>query len=282
MSYINNYGQTIGPIKIENTWIGSSYNSDKIYLTFAKDAETIKGGAPAFFAPLLAETPSVNAPSNAVATIEWVRKYVEAGEGGFDLSEYAKKSELVTLNNKLTSLELKVTKIEEENHSYTTDINSLKNTTTQLKESVETNKQNISANTEKINNNTNLINIVNKQMANMENKIDSNTAAISNNRNNIAVNASKIDKNTNDIADIRSIVDSSNNNSSEAINKVLELEGDVLQLQEKVLANTDNIAINTNNITQINKTLEEHTEWINNPFPNGMIIVCGGATLNAS
>ena len=58
------------------------------------------------------------------------------------------------------------------------------------------------------------------------------------------------------------------------------MEATVNNLEIQVSTNTDNIAVNTNNITQINQILEKHSEWIDNP--NGMIIVCGGATLNAS
>ena len=74
MGYINSYGQSIGPVKIENTWAGSiqvnrDININKIYLGFAKDPLTLKNGD-GNFAPLMAETPAGDAPKNAVATIE--------------------------------------------------------------------------------------------------------------------------------------------------------------------------------------------------------------------
>ena len=77
MGYVNNYGQSIGPIKIENVWAGTIKRSNKIFLAFARNTATLQGNA-GEYAPLLAETPSQNeAIGEAVVTVEWATKYVE-------------------------------------------------------------------------------------------------------------------------------------------------------------------------------------------------------------
>ena len=99
MGYVNNYGQSIGPIKIENIWAGTIKKSNKIFLAFARNTATLQGNA-GEYAPLLAQTPSQNEIiGESVVTIEWVNKYVE--------------SQLQSLRDKIEQLENRILELQQ-------------------------------------------------------------------------------------------------------------------------------------------------------------------------
>lgn len=284
MGYINNYGQTIGPVKIENIWAGS-LNRDKIYLAFVKDVSTLKAGMGAGvenFAPLLAETPASSAPDNAVATIEWVKQYTTVGNQQIDLSKFATKNELNAMRNDISTLQHKIESMENNTNYYVEELERLKNDNVKIHNDIEINSKNILDNANNINLIKTDINNINSITTALNQKITINTADILKNANDIAVNTENILNNTKEIEQIKSIIDDVNNNSSAAIEKVNQMQEEVLTLKNQVATNSSNILEHSNEIINIKETLEEYGEKIDNPFPNGIMIVCGGATLNAS
>ena len=77
MSYINSYGATAGPLKIDKTWISTitGYDSN-LYCSITADRES------QFYRPVLAGTPNIGydeaegrfyAPDNAVITVAWFK-----------------------------------------------------------------------------------------------------------------------------------------------------------------------------------------------------------------
>lgn len=277
MSYISNSGQAIGPIKIENIWAGS-LSKDKIYLAFARDTNTLKAGAE-HYAPLLAETPTSSAPSNAVATIEWVKQYTTAGNQQLDLSIYATKTEVSILRNNISSLQYKVEQIENESNYYVEELENLKNENSIIIRNIESNRQSILENSSSIESIQSDINDINVVINALSQKVTDNSNNILKNANNIAINASNIQKNAEDIILIREIVEEANQNANNSITMVTQLYNEVEVLKTNVSTNTSNIEDNTLEINSIKETLEEYKDLIINPFPSGIIIKCGGAAL---
>lgn len=281
MSYINNYGQSIGPIKIENTWVGTR-NENKFYLSFAKDSATLQGSKDAFV-PLMAATPDSNAPSNAVATIEWVKWYTVAGSGDpIDFSKYATRSELNAATLEIEQLRYDVNLLSDNIADYTTDINNLNTAIVRLTDLVETNRKNILSNDEDILK-------LDKDILSLYNGLEETNKRVDVNANNILLNSNRIENNSYNIAlnrseieAIKALVEEGGIDIEEAVTKVVELEQDVKDLQDTTALQQNLIDSNIFSINEINQTLQEYNEWFDNPFADGLIIVCGGARLNAS
>lgn len=280
MGYINSYGQSIGPVKIENIWAGA-VRSNKIYLGFAKDTWTLDQGD-GNFAPLMAETPAGNAPKNAVATIEWVKQYATAGSSPLDLSQYATKTELANIRVTLDAVQTKTQEIENNIKDYSADIESLKNSQVSLVEAIANNRQNILKNSNAVSELQQAQSEITNSIELIKRTVDINSNNIANNSQAILQNTIDIAKNTEEIENIRDIVGDINESAGEAINKVEEMEQDVAALKTQVGMNTNNIFTINEKLVEVDQTLQNHQQFIDNPFANGLILVCGGAVLNAS
>lgn len=130
---VNFFGQSTGPIKVENTWIREIYRqtpeeregeekivSAKNYLSFTKDNTSVPT-----FMPLLAGTPVYGvikddddtvigpaAPSNAVVTVGWLVAYnngdIPNGGSVFTPDNYATKEDLRGITTRLDSFETQI------------------------------------------------------------------------------------------------------------------------------------------------------------------------------
>lgn len=142
MSYINSYGVTAGPIKINKTWINTiidnkltlesfttgedgtkiSTQKETLYCTFSnKNPFSVEEAE--VYRPLLAGTPIIGtyedttedgstvlksfAPGNAVATVQWVMAYATLAPGtlGFDPADFVQASQFGILVDRVTALE---------------------------------------------------------------------------------------------------------------------------------------------------------------------------------
>lgn len=157
MSYINQYGQTIGPIKINNIWLLNliedsvpKVRETQSYLCFTSNKSYPKSS----LALLMARTPLIGtsfndegtlvtqAPGNAVATVEWVTAFAALAPGdrpGFDISNFVKKEEFLKLESHVNSLEKTIIAVQSHvsTNTYniglnTASINSLRNRMSEL------------------------------------------------------------------------------------------------------------------------------------------------------
>lgn len=170
MSYINSYGQAIGPIKLYNTWIGyynavdAQKNNPINYISFSMNRSNMASD----LTPLMAATPLLGtyqtdkgtyelvAPKNAVATVEWVKMYAALKPGemaGIDINQYVTQDQLVNINNSIDKINYNLN-----NHESRIVINENKIDSLELK--VELNTTNIKNNNDLINQNTNEINSI--------------------------------------------------------------------------------------------------------------------------
>lgn len=126
MSYINSYGQSVGPISIDTTWLSTraipvytnkdeSQKYNYICFSYNKNFSTTDTDQ---LAPLYARTPSwgsyINeenklvpcAPLNSVATIQWVMEYASLSPGeqpGFDVNDFVTINQLQNAKDELNS-----------------------------------------------------------------------------------------------------------------------------------------------------------------------------------
>lgn len=170
MGYINNFGHSIGPIKINNTWINNCIRKDsgndpqnRNYVVFSqsKDFPTEN------MVPLMAATPVVgtyedkygklhtNAPVNAIPTIEWVLAYASLkpeDKPGLDLNDYVKQDQLIEVKNNILSLEKRVSKNKEEIDKNKTIIIEINNRMSAAENNIVENRTLIEQNQNSINN----------------------------------------------------------------------------------------------------------------------------------
>lgn len=160
MSYINSYGVTAGPIKINRTWLNtildnkltiSSINEDgtfnqqeTLYLTTSikNPIEVEEAGS---YRPILAGTPVIGtyeeekddgttilhsfAPGNAVATVQWVMAYASLAPGttGFDPTSFVQAEQFGLLADRVTALEDTSELLLTTTETHTAQIESLQN-----------------------------------------------------------------------------------------------------------------------------------------------------------
>lgn len=127
MGYINNYGQSLGPIKINNTWLLSytcpalpeASRVERNYFAITNN----KLNPSDYLSPVLAATPILGtyednngiyqlcAPRNAVATVEWVAAYAALKPGemaGVDINIFATKDDVKILQHQLDTMDKRV------------------------------------------------------------------------------------------------------------------------------------------------------------------------------
>ena len=111
MSYINSYGATAGPLKIDKTWLSTitGYDSN-VYCSISADRES------QYYRPVLAGTPNIGyseatgdfaAPDNAVITVGWfkaTKSYDFTKLPSLSIEDFAKKDDLVNLQNDVAKL----------------------------------------------------------------------------------------------------------------------------------------------------------------------------------
>lgn len=166
MNYINQYGQSIGPIKIDSTWIFSkrvaalpeASRKEMNYLGFTYSKNDPKDSS---YVPLLARTPILGtyektndddtktwvpcAPLNAVATVEWVVAYASLAPGemaGVDIDRYVT---IDTLKEVESELKLLISDLDEELEELTLTVTSNENRITENENSIKINRDNITA-----------------------------------------------------------------------------------------------------------------------------------------
>lgn len=131
MSYINQYGQAIGPIKINNVWLtdvvipalSDANRKEQKYFGFTHNINNITRQT----VPLMAATPPLGtyqsidennnvynnlcAPRNAVATVEWVMAYASLAPGelvGIDINQYATVNQIKELQTQIDTMDSRV------------------------------------------------------------------------------------------------------------------------------------------------------------------------------
>lgn len=166
MNYINQYGQSIGPIKIDSTWIFSkrvaalaeANREEMKYLGFTYSKNDPKDSN---YVPLLARTPILGtykrkneddsttwtpcAPLNAVATVEWVVAYASLAPGemaGVDIDRYVTIDMLKEIESELKLL---ISDLDEELEELTLTVTSNENRITENENSIKINRDNITA-----------------------------------------------------------------------------------------------------------------------------------------
>lgn len=164
MNYINQYGQSIGPIKIDSTWIFSKRvpaldeadREEMKYLGFTCSKNDPKNSN---YVPLLARTPILGsyerinkdgsstwtprAPLNAVATVEWVVAYTSLAPGemaGIDIDNYVTIDMLKEVESELKD---SISDLAEELEELTLTVTSNKNRITENEKNIKRNRDNI-------------------------------------------------------------------------------------------------------------------------------------------
>lgn len=158
MDYISNYGQSAGPIKINNTWITTVVDraNTKISETQAKPTYYMSFSGQknytdqSVLTPLLAGTPIFGsytdkngehlcAPSNAVATVEWVRLYtanIDTGGVVFNPDEYVKQDQMTAALTRIVNAEAKILELTSRVSAAENTVNNMQSLVTTLNNTV--------------------------------------------------------------------------------------------------------------------------------------------------
>lgn len=174
MSYINQYGQTVGPIKINNVWLtdviipalSDANRGEQKYFGFTHNINNITGQT----VPLVAATPplgtyqsidennnvynSLCAPRNAVATVEWVMAYASLAPGelvGIDINQYATINQIKELKTQIDTMDNRVVDQAEKINKNTQNIAINTANITDLSRRMNDAESNIKSNTDTIN-----------------------------------------------------------------------------------------------------------------------------------
>lgn len=174
MSYINQYGQAIGPIKINSVWmldttipsLQIANRKEEKYFSITQNKSDVETN----LVPLLAATPplgtypsvdengktfySLCAPRHAVATVEWVMAYASLKPGqlvGLDINQYATTNELMQLKEQVDTMDSRIVDQAEKINKNQQDININKSNISSNTARITTAEKNINENTGTIN-----------------------------------------------------------------------------------------------------------------------------------